>query len=413
MTQPLNIQTLEQWVGENEHSIAFALLALRYLEQGNGEKACQIVEKGLAQYPNYPFGHFVAGLCYYNKKDLTEAKNHLDISVTYDPVNPRAWQLLAEINRKLELNLLAEDCQLRLTGIDGFSPDVESVASLTESTSPVTETAAEGPETAGEEEIPELLEDIPDLETAASMAEEELNLEELFEESEAEAAESADVDEIFKEAVGDLSTAEEAPEAASEEAPKPEQPAEEEKTSATADTGDDFSNAMENFFSSLEEGEGKGEEPSETGQPEAEQATAAEPSGDDNPDDLFDFSQAVEEFLSEREEEIQSSEAPEEAPPAPKETTPSSVRDESAAEDESEFIIDLDESEAESPSDEEVSKPPILSPTLGEIYISQGRFQEAIHVFEQLLQQDPDNPHFKRKIREIQNLIDKQKNLEA
>ncbi len=406
MTQQLNIQTLEQWVGENEHSIAFALLALRYLEQGNGEKACQIVEKGLAQYPNYPFGHFVAGLCYYNKKDLTEAKNHLDISVTYDPVNPRAWQLLAEINRKLELNLLAEDCQLRLTGIDGFSPDVESVA-------PVTETAAEAPETAGEEEIPELLEDIPDLETAAGVAEEELNLEELFEESEAEAAESADVDEIFKEAVGDLSTAEETPEAASEAAPKPEQPAEEQKTSATADSGDDFSNAMENFFSSLEEGEGKGEEPSETGQPEAEQTTAAEPSGDDNPDDLFDFSQAVEEFLSEREEEIQSSEAPEEAPAADKATTASPAEAESAAEDESEFIIDLDESEAESSSDEEVSKPPILSPTLGEIYISQGRFQEAIHVFEQLLQQDPDNPHFKRKIREIQNLIDKQKNLEA
>ena len=406
MTQPLNIQTLEQWVGENEHSIAFALLALRYLEQGNGEKACQIVEKGLAQYPNYPFGHFVAGLCYYNKKDLTEAKNHLDISVTYDPVNPRAWQLLAEINRKLELNLLAEDCQLRLSGIDGFSPDVESVA-------PVTETAAEGPETAGEEEIPELLEDIPDLETAAGVAEEELNLEELFEESETEAAESADVDEIFKEAVGDLSTAEEAPETPSEEAPKPEQSAEEQKTSATADSGDDFSNAMENFFSSLEEGEGKGEEPSETGQPEAEQTTAAEPSGDDNPDDLFDFSQAVEEFLSEREEEIQSSEAPEEAPAADKATTASPAEAESAAEDESEFIIDLDESEAESSSDEEVSKPPILSPTLGEIYISQGRFQEAIHVFEQLLQQDPDNPHFKRKIREIQNLIDKQKNLEA
>jgi len=269
MTQPLNIQTLEQWVGENEQSIAFALLALRYLEQGNGEKACQIVEKGLAQYPNYPFGHFVAGLCYYNKKDLTEAKNHLDISITYDPVNPRAWQLLAEINRKLELNLLAEDCQLRLTGIDGFSPEVESPGVTTE-------TATEEPEPKEEEEIPELLEDIPDLETAASVAEEELNLEELFEESEAKAAESADVDEIFKEAVGDLSMEEEAPETTSEEVPKPEQGAEEEKTSATEDTGDDFSNAMENFFSSLEEGERQGEAPSETAQPQEEQGATTE-----------------------------------------------------------------------------------------------------------------------------------------
>jgi tetratricopeptide (TPR) repeat protein len=55
------------------------------------------------------------------------------------------------------------------------------------------------------------------------------------------------------------------------------------------------------------------------------------------------------------------------------------------------------------------SKPPILSPTLGEIYIAQGRFEEAINVFKQLMEKDPENSRFKRKISDLQNIITKKK----
>ncbi len=55
------------------------------------------------------------------------------------------------------------------------------------------------------------------------------------------------------------------------------------------------------------------------------------------------------------------------------------------------------------------SKPPILSPTLGEIYIAQGRFDEAIEVFNQLLDKDPQNTRFKRKIEDLQKIIAKKK----
>ncbi len=400
MTPTIDIQTLEQWVGEDTRSIAFALLALRYLEQGNGEKALQVVQNGLEKYPHYPFGHFVAGLCYYNKKDLAEAKNHLDLSVTYDPVNPRAWQLLAEINRQLELNLVAEDCELRLAGIDGFSPAVASVAVGAVTT----------PSEDSEESIPDLLEDIPDLETAENVtSEDELNLEELFEEeTSGESKDTLDVDEIFKEAVGDL-------EEAVEESAPPEAPAEEttESPAEEKQEADEFSSAMDNFFSDLEEKDNAPEAPPAEDAATAETEPTAEtsepePGSEAVTDDLFDFSQAVEEFLSEREEESRQEET---AEPAATETTSESAP---GGEEESEFIIDLDDTEIDSSSEgEEVSKPPIISSTLGEIYISQGRFQEAIQVFEQLLQQDPDNPHFKRKIREIQNLIDKQKKLDA
>jgi pentatricopeptide repeat protein len=57
-----------------------------------------------------------------------------------------------------------------------------------------------------------------------------------------------------------------------------------------------------------------------------------------------------------------------------------------------------------------VNKPPILSPTLGEIYIAQGRFEEAIEVFKQLLQKDSQNTRFRRKIDDLQKILTK-KNL--
>ena len=61
------------------------------------------------------------------------------------------------------------------------------------------------------------------------------------------------------------------------------------------------------------------------------------------------------------------------------------------------------------PSAAKFGAPPILSPTLGEIYIAQGRFDEAIKVFEQLLEKDPENYRYKKKISDIQKMLEKSK----
>jgi tetratricopeptide (TPR) repeat protein len=74
--------------------------------------------------------------------------------------------------------------------------------------------------------------------------------------------------------------------------------------------------------------------------------------------------------------------------------------------------IQLEDSTDESSDSEtypEFSRPPILSPTLGEIYIAQGRFDEAVSVFQQLLAKDPQNSRLQRKIDDLKNIIAKKK----
>ena len=70
---------------------------------------------------------------------------------------------------------------------------------------------------------------------------------------------------------------------------------------------------------------------------------------------------------------------------------------------------DSEKSEGEIPRKEtaKFGRPPILSPTLGEIYIAQGRFEEAIDVFRQLLEKDPESARFKRKIQDLEIILQK------
>lgn len=60
--------------------------------------------------------------------------------------------------------------------------------------------------------------------------------------------------------------------------------------------------------------------------------------------------------------------------------------------------------------DKKAEEPPkpkntAVSPTLGEIYLSQGKFTEAKGIFEQLLAGDPENPKLKRKLADIEKII--------
>ncbi|NIV72639.1 MAG: hypothetical protein GWN16_12080 [Calditrichae bacterium] len=41
--------------------------------------------------------------------------------------------------------------------------------------------------------------------------------------------------------------------------------------------------------------------------------------------------------------------------------------------------------------------------------MAQGRFEEAIDVFQQLLKKDPENYRFEKKIKDIQEMLEKQK----
>jgi len=120
----------------------------------------------------------------------------------------------------------------------------------------------------------------------------------------------------------------------------------------------------------------------------------------------MDFSSVVEDIISEREVELKEDLPGEEDKTG---TTMTIIRDEESGEAEEEITTHPSPSPAEEATEKtaQFGKPPILSPTLGEIYIAQGRFQEALEVFKQLLEKDPDNQRFQRKIKDIELLIQK------
>ncbi len=80
-------------------------------------------------------------------------------------------------------------------------------------------------------------------------------------------------------------------------------------------------------------------------------------------------------------------------------------------------VLDKNENGAEGgessfrPSATRFGRPPLLTPTLGEIYISQGRYEEAVEVFEQLLEQNPDNRRYQKKIQDIKKIIAKKQDI--
>ena len=53
----------------------------------------------------------------------------------------------------------------------------------------------------------------------------------------------------------------------------------------------------------------------------------------------------------------------------------------------------------------EAEKPRIVTPTLGEIYAAQGQYEKAIKVFQELLEQNPQEIKYQQKIDEMQQKL--------
>ena len=117
----LELKNLEAFYSQNQDSIIFAFLANEYIKAGDYARAREVAEKGIRKYPTYAYGYFVLGLAYYHLNDLKRAKKQLELSVTYDEKNPRAWKLIGEINENLNLSLNAAESNLQYFLLDPFS----------------------------------------------------------------------------------------------------------------------------------------------------------------------------------------------------------------------------------------------------------------------------------------------------
>lgn len=426
----LAIPNLESVYDQYPDSIIFAFLASRYLEEGMPEKALPIAERGVQKHPAYGFGHFVLGLCYYQLADLENAKKHLEVSVACDDKNPRAWKLIGEINEKFSQPIKAADSNLQYYLLDSFNKDAvdkfqqEEMQQFDEFES---DQALELESELSEEETFMADEDfdLPSDETA---------IDDLFENEGPEAEEldiSRKVDEVFKETLGDFTFEREESKAAEtplsedvlkdfdefevkEPQPEPPQAPPKGKETPAAEAGGDFDD-----FYTLPGIEEEFPQPRETSEDEPldldkllseiiEEPGEEAPQTPDNPE-ILNYRSIVDQILAEPEPESSPGEeqGASTSPEKPEPELPSPEEKMSAA-----VTLPRPRPVPPAPSRSDgatrFSRPPILSPTLGEIYISQGRFEEALDVFRQLLEKDPANQRFQKKINDIRMMMDRQ-----
>ena len=396
MHEFLEISSLEKHFSEYPGSIIFAFLAFRNLEQGNTEKALAICENGVKRHPEYPFGHFVLGLCHYHLKDYSKAKTHLEISTAFDDKNPQAWKLLGEINEHLDLPIQADECNLKYYLLDSFNPDA-------------LEKYQKG--------------EIIDFDVFKKQDEYD------FAPPEKSAAEPQKVNEILEEKPEPIPPSE----PVEEDKPSPSsEPVEEGRQSSISMKRDDFMEKMTRDISEFDEDnsfeafsetididqpEGRQDETIEDSnefvpEPELSKPVDEEPSelnldeeirrgfedtGSEVSEELLDFRSVVKDIISENDEESDGS-VEEKSAPRKKVKREEVVPKSALPEEEEEEEVQVSN----------LGRPPILTPTIGEIYIAQGRFKEAIDVFEQLLDKEPDNQRFQKKIKDIRSIIEKQ-----
>ncbi len=442
---------LEKFYADHPDSIIFAFLAAKYIEAGMTQKARSIAEEGVRKHPFYAFGQYILGLCHYRLDDLNKAKTYLELSLANDVKNLQAWRLLGDINEELELGQSARDSSLQYYLLDPFNKDAAEAFQQSEMMQ------------LNEFESMQLEGEFPgDTGDFSDYQQPEASLEDLFEVEMDETEEldiSQKVDEVFKETLGDISIdREEASETRFEEdtptvddfenidlydeedenhqlpqfdPPEETSPLEVEAAESLPEESkeDDFEeidivSELDDFFSEYEIEELGDEKEEEVESDDMNFGnilfSESKPENEDKPKesdvDLLDYSSMVEEIIADDAEE------------------PGNKTESPAAEDETEFPYSYEpdeefpgetpetqETEAEPgfepsqpslPSSEKTTRfgrPPILSPTLGEIYISQGRFEEAIDVFQQLLEKDPENTRFQKKIKDVRSMLDKSK----
>jgi tetratricopeptide (TPR) repeat protein len=448
MTFVISTDSIKSIFEKYPDSVTFAHLAAKLIEEGDYQKAVEICQSGLQKHSHYAFGHFVLGNAYYHIKNYTDAKRELEKALAYDPNNPKAWEILSAINEILNLGEDAKESNIQAYLIDFFkaeaspnflptadTPAFEWKSETAELENLSADTTDISTDEMDQEKIGEMLGEVvtPDQEGYDF----EKALTEVFQGKEVETTSTAPIDEVPSDVLTEL-----------------EPPAEGSDQDSVI-SAQEFTSEIESFFSSYEEKEKlpevRVEQPpavEKAGPPaleefelpeeaasktEEESATPGEPLGASEKklaDELLDFKSFITDIIKDQ-DEVASKESVGSDIPQPQISTkaeeflkeedfnlPEPVAEPPAP---ASPIAKVDNIEDLTPKEKrpvsrkatlKVSKPPILSPTLGEIYIAQGRFEEAIEVFKQLLQKDPQNARFRRKIEDLQKILAK-KNLGA
>ncbi len=119
------IDKLKARYEENPEGRYFAPLADAYRKSGRIDEAIELVKSGLTRHPDYLSAHIVLGRCFLDKKDDASARQTLEGVLKLDSENIIALKSLAEIAERMGDKFSARKWLAQLLQIDSTNTDAE------------------------------------------------------------------------------------------------------------------------------------------------------------------------------------------------------------------------------------------------------------------------------------------------
>ena len=418
------IDRLKGVMSENPRSLHFARLAEYLLQSEEVDEAVKVCQDGLEYHSQYANAHFVLGICHFHKGDLDAAESEFNKALLYDSEHLNAHHYQAKIMKERDWQnayvlwlkrALAIDPMDRMARsmLDEFEEGREAEDAVAEEEPTVVIEEEAGPELETSDQLKEVekafsdesgeeeavaVEQEPSEEETEVAAEPVEKEEEVVEPATDEKRYEFILDDIFKEETSEEDKIAEEREDISDVTEEViEEPLEEDEEESTA--------LFEEEVDEVKTEEQPTVEPAES-QVETEEEPASETPAEER-------EKAADEIFG---EEVEDDDLLEEEGEIEEEIDEEVIEEEAEVEEKSDLIEEVlpeQDEEVEEPVVEEAGestrKEPFVTATLGEIYAAQGHYGKAIGVYEILLRKDPDNQHYKAKIKELAGKMEDEK----
>ena len=430
--------------------ILFASKASRLIETDKIQHALNLCEAGVRNFPFYAPGHYILGLCYEAMDNKDEAKNEFERAVVYDPSHSKAMRKLSEFYAGSGLKQIADEWLVKealYNPLDKALITLLKEKNIYALLNPISNEADNLIEDDVQVKKEDFISGIDGFEPEDSLYEEEISddVEPLDQKENITPVEEGDneVENLIDNL--DPLAGEHLPERNPSDVIKEEERTEINDANKYTNMEDDFSTIMEDFFDKDEEAKqissendewievenlliDEAETPVKNIRVEADENEQNETGPNEDKENMQDETELLLEQLSDFETVGENAE--EETDLSVDEEnilTPDEILDYNKAEDdkyepipsrmpdfEPEPVIEnvpLPENSLE----EEVTikdlmeNPNLVTPTFGEILISQHKFSEARHIFMELLKREPDNSRLLKKIHFLDKFIAAQK----
>ena len=437
MVNPFGANMSEKFSSMGKDFILFASKASRLIDNDKTQQALDLCEAGVRNFPFYAPGHYILGLCYDAVDKKEDAKDEFERTLVYDPSHSKAMRKLSGFYQNSGLQQIANEWLVKEALYNPLDQSLISVLKekdLYGQLNPapngtdyaVKEDAVvekEGTESdaleSSEPDKPSQKEALIDGEKDSGQKEDIIPVEEKDSEEDGliDSLDPLAENIVLDEKKGDF------PEGGKEAKKDLDQ---------FANMEDDFSTVMDGYFDKDEESGSQSSDGDEWIEVEnllidEEVSTSAQDSTETIEHDTIDETERLLEQLSDLETEEKAVEENLEEPIEEENTlAPDTQIGDPAPDDVGEPVPSSTPDVAPGPvaennpapelsGEEEVTikdlveNPNLVTPTFGEILVSQHNFSEARHIFMELLKREPDNQRFIKKVQFLDKFLEAQK----